>query len=281
MNVIVITNQNGGVAKTTSSLNISHGLANKGFRVLSIDTDAQSHLSLACGIQYKELNFKSFDVNDPSTYEKASLEGKDEPSILELLEADDNFQEVLEHSRKRIADRFDLIPSNPRLGLYASVNLPQKMDRERRLKSFLDGIDENQYDFVVIDSPPSFGIVGINNLVAAHHVIIPVELDAFSMFGMRDMFDTIGKVHKKLNQDLQLLGIVAVKVRPTELLARKFAKLYDQNFDNKYFASYVRHNIAISKAVALKQSIFDFDIHSNGAHDYMRVVNEIIEKVNQ
>lgn len=278
MKIIVITNQNGGVAKTTSSLNISHGLALKGFRVLAIDTDAQSHLSLACGVQYKELNFKSFDVNDPSTYEKASLDGEDVLSVLDAMEAEDDYEEVLNEVKRKIGNNLDLIPSNPRLGLYASVNLPQKMDRERRLKSFLDGIDQEAYDYVVIDSPPSFGIVGINNLVAAQHVIIPVELDAFSMFGMRDMFDTIGKVHKKLNTNLQLLGILAVKVRPNELLARKFAKLYDQNFDKKYFSSYVRHNIAISKAVAHKTSIFDFDKHSHGAHDYMRVVNEIIEK---
>jgi chromosome partitioning protein len=278
MKVIVITNQNGGVAKTTSSLNISYGLARKGLRVLSIDTDAQSHLSLACGVRYKELNFKSFDVNDPATYEKATLAGEEDASLLNVLEADDNYQQVLEETKQRVGGKFDLIPSNPRLGLYASVNLPQKMDRERRLKSFLDGIDPDQYDYVVIDSPPSFGIVAINNLVAANHVIIPVELDAFSMFGMRDMFDTIGKVYKKLNNNLNLLGILAVKVRSNELLARKFAKLYDQNFDKKYFKSYVRHNITISKAVANQVSVYDYDINSHGAMDYIRVVEEIIEK---
>lgn len=246
MHVISILNHKGGVGKTTTTANLGAGLAILGYKVLLIDLDGQENLSY------------SFGVSDAPDNIYQAMRG-----YLKYLP----IQEVKE--------RLYLVPSN--LDLSASeLELANEPGREQILKNLLKKVTQD-YDFALIDCPPSIGVLTINALTASSYVIIPVEAEAFALKGMMKLTETIEKVRDRLNDHLKIMGVLITKYdqrKTTNKLIQE--RLASSNELGKTFDTIIRTNASLSSAQLGREDIFSFDPKSNGAEDYLRLSQEVV-----
>ncbi len=245
---VCIINKKGGVAKTTTALAIAAGLIKKGKKVLSIDLDSQCNLTMCTGAQ---------------------LDGKNVLGVLlEQVSITDAIQKT---------PMGDVLPAC--LALAGADGVITETGKEYRLREALNAI-EDEYDYAIIDTPPSLGVLSINAMTAADWIVIPAQADIFSRDGLMQLARAIDKDRKYCNKNLKIAGIVLTRYSDRNILSRNLRKTYDDiaaQMGTKVLSSTIRENIAIKEAQVMHQTIFDYDKNSNGAHDYRNLVNELLK----
>ena len=242
--VIAVANHKGGVGKTTSTQNIGAALAKLGKKTLLLDLDPQGNLSDAFG----------YDDVEESIYD--ALTDKAEVPIIKL------------------GDHLDLIPSNLDLSV-AEVELSGRTGREYTLKDAIDGV-VNKYDYVLIDCPPSLGLLTINALTACDEVYIPLDSHYFSMKGLDKLMFIINQIKKRLNTDIRISGVFMTRYDPRVVVNKNIAAMVEEGFPDTLFKTKIRNNIALVEAPIENQDIFRYAPKSNGAKDYTALTAEIV-----
>jgi len=250
--IFCIANQKGGVGKTTTAVNLAAGLAKLKQRVLLIDLDPQGNATMGAGIN------------------KAQLKG----SIYEVLLGMIEVQEV------RVASEsggFDVLPANRELA-GAEVEMVELEDREKRLKDALATVDAD-YDFMLIDCPPSLSMLTLNGLCAANGVIIPMQCEYYALEGLSDLVNTIKKVHAKLNPSLKIIGLLRVMYDPRMTLSQQVSAQLEQHFGDKVFKTIIPRNVRLAEAPSYGMPGVNFDPASKGAQAYLNFGAEMIERI--
>jgi chromosome partitioning protein len=252
MHIFAIANQKGGVGKTTTSVNLAAALQMAGQRTLLIDLDPQGNATMGAGIDKRALPRSVYHV------------------LLGLAA-------MAEARVTSPSGGFDVLPANRDLA-GAEVELVDLDQRELRLKQALaNHIDD--YDFVLIDCPPSLSMLTLNGLCAAHGVIIPMQCEYYALEGLSDLVNTIKQVHKNLNRDLRIIGLLRVMFDPRSLLANQVSAQLEQHFGDKVFKTLVPRNVRLAEAPSHGIPGVLFDKAAKGALAYMTFANEMIERV--
>lgn len=251
MIVIAIANQKGGVGKTTTAVNLAAALAMRGRRTLLIDLDPQANSSISY-LDTRALERSMYDVLSNGT----------------------KLGEIIQHSP---VPRLDIAPSRIALAKLES-QLVGELDAHFRLKDRLDSVAA-EYDFVVIDTPPALGLITVNALVAATHLIIPVQSSYFALEGTDDLLETVEKIRSRPNPNLKLLGAVITLHDKRTTLSRDVQKAIAQVFGDRVFQTTITRSIRLEESPAHKESIFTFAPQSSGANEYYRLCEEVIERV--
>ncbi|HYP26873.1 MAG TPA: ParA family protein [Blastocatellia bacterium] len=250
--IIAIANQKGGVGKTTTAINLSAGLAIGNKRVLLIDLDPQGNSSLS--------------FLDPTTITH---------SIYELLtEPDIPHEEVLKPTR---VPGLDILPSRISLAKFES-KLIGEFDAPFRLKDRIEGIARN-YDYILIDTPPTLGLITVNALVASNYLIIPIQPSYFALEGTDDLLETVEKVKARPNPNLQVLGVVITLHDKRTTLAKDIYEQIKQVFGDKVFDTVISKSVRLEESPAYKETIFTFAPNSSGASEYSSLCEEVIRRV--
>ncbi|MGN1300346.1 MAG: ParA family protein [Clostridia bacterium] len=248
--VISIANQKGGVGKTTTSINLSTILAKKGKKVLLIDADPQGNGTSGLGIN-KEQKFSVYDV------------------LIEDIEVENTLQ-------KTLVKNLDLCPSNINLA-GAEVQLVSMEDREYRLKTKLD-IIKNKYDYIIIDCPPSLGLVTLNAFTASDSVLIPVQCEYYALEGLGQLLNTIELVKKHMNKDLRIEGALLTMYDARTNLSNQVVKEVKRYFEDKVYKNVIPRNVKLSEAPSYGMPITMYDPRSKGAKSYEKFAKEFLKK---
>lgn len=251
--IIAITNQKGGVGKTTTAINVSAALASKGFRTLLVDLDPQANSSMSF-----------LDVRDL------------EAAVYEALTEDDVHLPDVIHPANEQENLF-VAPSTISLAKI-EAKLLGELDSYYRLKDELDRI-QNDFDYVVIDTPPTLGVITVNALVAATHVLIPIQSSYFALEGTDDLLETVDKIKARANPDLQILGAVITLYDKRTLLARDIRDQLNDVFGDRLFDTVITKSVRLEESPAYKESIFSFAPQSSGAYEYYKLSEEILSRV--
>ena len=251
MIVIAIANQKGGVGKTTTAVNLAAALAMRGRRTLLIDLDPQANSSISY-LDTRALERSMYDVLSNGT------------TLSEIIQ-------------KSPVPKLDIAPSRIALAKLES-QLVGELDAHFRLKDRLDAV-ASDYDFAVIDTPPALGLITVNALVAATHLIIPVQSSYFALEGTDDLLETVEKIRSRPNPNLKLLGAVITLHDKRTTLSRDVQKAITQVFGDRVFHTTITRSIRLEESPAHKESIFTFAPQSSGANEYYRLCEEVIERV--
>lgn len=248
--IIAIANQKGGVGKTTTSVNLSASLAMSGSRVLLVDLDPQGNATMGCGVDKNDLD----------------------ESIYDWLIEDAPLQKVLRHC----TGKFDVLPANLDLTA-AEVALMQKDEREFHIKRGLDR-DAANYEFVIIDCPPSLSILTVNALIAADGVLIPMQCEYYALEGLTALLDTIEGVKEHANPDLAIEGILRTMYDPRNSLTRDVSRQLLQYFADEVFRTVIPRNVRLAEAPSHGLPAILYDRSSRGAVAYMALAGELRQK---
>ena len=251
MIVIAIANQKGGVGKTTTAVNLAAALAMRGKRTLLIDLDPQANSSI-------------------SYLDTRALER----SMYEVLQNGTTINDII---RESTVPNLFIAPSRIALAKLES-QLVGELDAHFRLKDRLDRV-AGDYDFAVIDTPPALGLITVNALVAATHLIIPVQSSYFALEGTDDLLETVEKIRSRPNPNLKLLGAVITLHDKRTTLSRDVQKAIAAVFGDRVFQTTITRSIRLEESPAHKESIFTFAPQSSGAYEYYRLCEEVIERV--
>ena len=252
MRIFCIANQKGGVGKTTTTVNLAAGLAQVGRRVLLVDLDPQGNATMGSGIDKRTL--------DPSVYD-VLLEGVDVASA----------RQPSPHGG------YDVLGANRDLA-GAEVELVPLERRERRLKTALQAVAAD-YDFVLIDCPPSLSMLTLNGLCAAHGVIVPMQCEYFALEGLSDLVNTIKQVHANLNPDLQIIGLLRVMFDPRITLQQQVSDQLKAHFGDKVFNTVIPRNVRLAEAPSYGQPGVTFDPASKGAQAFVEFAREMAARL--
>jgi chromosome partitioning protein len=250
---LAIANQKGGVGKTTTTANLGAALARSGHKVLVIDLDPQANLTLHLGAQVEP--------------------GK--PSIYQALMGQCTFADII-----RPTDQKDLslVPASIDLA-GAEIELVSVVGRETVLRDALKSLKSSRWDFVLIDCPPSLGLLTINALTAAHGLLVPVQAEFFALQGLTQLLSTVDLVRKRLNPKLQLRGIVPCLVDGRRNLSREVLARLSEAFSGHVFRTPIRSTVALAEASGHGQTVFAYAPRSHGAADYAAFAKEVIADV--
>jgi len=250
--IFCIANQKGGVGKTTTTVNLAAGLAQIGQRVLVVDLDPQGNATMGSGIDKRKLELTVYDV----LLESASLQ-----------------------EAKVRADKagYDVLGANRELA-GAEVDLVALERREARLKAALAEAGAD-YDFILIDCPPSLSMLTLNGLCSAHGVIVPMQCEYFALEGLTDLVNTIKQIHANLNPDLQIIGLLRVMFDPRITLQQQVSEQLKAHFGNKVFDSVIPRNVRLAEAPSYGLPGVVFDPSSKGAVAFVEFAKEMVARI--
>ena len=247
--IISVANQKGGVGKTTTTVNLSTLLAKKGKKVLLIDTDPQGNATSGLGVT-KEL----------------------ELSVYDILVGDTTFEETIE---KTAIKNLSVCPSNISLA-GAEVQLVSMMSREQRLKVKLDEI-KDKFDYILIDCPPSLGLITLNAFTASDTVLIPVQCEYFALEGLGQLLNTVNLVKKHLNKNLEIEGALLTMYDARTNLSNQVVKEVKKYFEGKVYKTVIPRNVRLSEAPSYGMPISLYDPRSKGAKAYEKLSKEFLK----
>ena len=251
LKVIAFANQKGGVAKTTTTLNLAAAFVEEGYRVLCCDMDPQGNLTMSQGI-------------DPDNLQK---------SMYDVLVHKTPIKEVI-HTRE-----VDIACASIDLA-GAEIAMSTMIGRERSLERALKEV-ENDYDYVFIDTPPSLGLLTINALTAANKVIVPVQCEYLSMRGLIQLQNTLAMIREQLNPDVEIEGILPTMVDTRTLHAKEAIELLEENFGDRVFASRIRKPVRFAEAPVKGMSVLKYDPDGLAAHAYRQLAKEVLSNASR
>ncbi|SKA97474.1 chromosome partitioning protein [Caloramator quimbayensis] len=247
--IISIFNQKGGVGKTTTNINLCSYLASMGKRVLTVDIDPQGNTTSGLGIEKRKLENSIYDVIMGLSADKVIINTN--------------------------INNLDIIPSNVELA-GAEIELTSKIDRERRLKKAFEDIKDN-YDYIIIDCPPSLGLLTLNALTASNSVLIPIQCEFYALEGVSQLMSTIQLVKKSLNKDLYIQGVIMSMFDGRTNLSIEVVEEVKKYFKGKVYTTIIPRNIKLAEAPSYGMPIMLYDKNSKGAEAYKRLAEEFLE----
>ncbi|MFT7776169.1 ParA family protein [Roseateles sp.] len=250
--IFCIANQKGGVGKTTTTVNLAAGLAQIGQRVLVVDLDPQGNATMGSGIDKRKLEMTVYDV---------------------LLES----ATVAEAKTRAEKAGYDVLGANRELA-GAEVELVELERREARLKSALAQAGAD-YDFVLIDCPPSLSMLTLNGLCSAHGVIVPMQCEYFALEGLTDLVNTIKQIHANLNRDLEIIGLLRVMFDPRITLQQQVSDQLKSHFGDKVFDTVIPRNVRLAEAPSYGLPGVVFDPSSKGAQAFVDFAKEMVRRI--
>ncbi|MBA2674712.1 AAA family ATPase [Ramlibacter sp.] len=250
--IFCIANQKGGVGKTTTTVNLAAGLAKVGQRVLMIDLDPQGNATMGSGVDKRKLEYTIYDV---------------------LLESA-GIAEARVRSEKC---GYDVLGANRELA-GAEVELVDVERREKRLKQAIAAVDA-EYDFVLVDCPPSLSLLTLNGLCAAHGVIVPMQCEYFALEGLSDLVNTIKQVHANLNKDLQIIGLLRVMFDPRITLQQQVSEQLKAHFGEKVFNTVIPRNVRLAEAPSYGLPGVVFDPAARGSQAFVEFAKEMVDRI--
>ena len=245
--IISLLNHKGGVGKTTSAVNIGAGLVELGKKVLLVDLDPQANLTLSFGIPRQPV------------------------TIYEAMRGESELQPY------KIKNNLDIVISTLDLS-GVEMELSNEAGREYILREVFDPLVEN-YDFIILDCPPSLGLLTLNALTCSKYVIIPLQTEFLALQGLAKIKQVIDKVKFRLNKDLEIGGVVATMYDARKVLSRDVVETILKYFGEKVFKTYIRDNVALAEAPAQQKDIFTYSPKSSGAEDYLNLCREIVQRM--
>ena len=248
--IIAIANQKGGVGKTTTSVNLGAGLAQVGKKVLLVDIDAQGNATTGVGIEKSELD----------------------QCIYNVLVEDADVQGVIQ---KTATENLDVLPATIQLA-GAEIELVPTISREVRLQRALQPV-RDEYDYIIIDCPPSLGLLTINALTAADSVIIPVQCEYYALEGLSQLLNTVRLVQKHLNKNLAIQGVLLTMLDARTNLGIQVIDEVKKYFRDKVYRSIIPRNVRLSEAPSHGKPIMQYDAKSRGAEVYIDLAEEVFE----
>ena len=250
--IFCIANQKGGVGKTTTTINLGAGLSRIGQRVLVVDLDPQGNATMGSGVDKRALELSVYDV----LLENASI------------------AEARQRSEKA---GYDMLGANRELA-GAEVELVKLDRRDRRLKRALDAVRDD-YDFVLVDCPPSLSLLTLNGLCSAHGVVVPMQCEYFALEGLSDLVNTIKQVHANLNPDLQIIGLLRVMFDARITLQQQVSEQLKTHFGEKVFNTVIPRNVRLAEAPSYGLPGVVFDPASKGAQAYVEFATEMVQRL--
>lgn len=247
---VAIANQKGGVGKTTSSINLAAALSKKRKKVLLVDSDPQGNASSGVGVNTRNIPHHLYN------------------SYIGSCPIEDT---VIQTGVKNL----DIVPSNINL-VAAEIELINKPARETTLKKLLETVSEN-YDYILIDCPPSLGLLTINALTAADSVLIPMQCEYFAMEGLAQLVSTIRSVKKSYNSNLFIEGLLLTMFDKRNKLTHQVAEELSKHFSKQLFRTVIPRNVRLSECPSHGQTVIDYDIRSTGAKAYIQLANEFLK----
>lgn len=248
--IIAVANQKGGVGKTTTAVNLSSCLGYKGKKVLLIDVDPQGNSTSGLGIDKKKIGKSAYDV---------------------LI----NDVDIVETLVQTPIENLMLCPSNIQLA-GAEVELVSTISRENRLKNSLDTIKDN-YDFILIDCPPSLGLLTLNSLTASNTILVPIQCEYYALEGLSQLMETVKLVQRHLNKELDVEGVVLTMFDARTNLSIQVVEEVKKYFRNKVYRTVIPRNVRLSEAPSYGLPIILYDPKSKGAECYLDLADEVIE----
>ena len=251
MKIFCIANQKGGVGKTTTTVNLAAGLAQIQQRVLLVDLDPQGNATMGSGIDKRSLTNTVYQV----------LIG--ETSLKDTVKRCDSGYHVLAANRELAGAEMDLVDQD---------------HRELRLKRALETVKDD-YDFVLIDCPPSLSLLTLNGLVCAHGVIIPMQCEYFALEGLSDLVNTVKRVTANLNDQLTIIGLLRVMFDPRMTLSQQVSAQLEQHFGDKVFKTIIPRNVRLAEAPSYGLPGVTYDASSRGAVAYKQFAQELVDRM--
>jgi len=250
--IFCVANQKGGVGKTTTAVNLAAGLAKVGQRVLMIDLDPQGNATMGSGVDKRALELSVYDV----LLENAS---------------------VKEAAVRSEAVGYDVLGANRELS-GAEIELVTLERRNDRLKGALKAVDAD-YDFVLVDCPPSLSMLTLNGLCAAHGVVVPMQCEYFALEGLTDLVNTIKQVHANMNPDLQIIGLLRVMFDPRTTLQQQVSDQLKEHFGDKVFDTVIPRNVRLAEAPSYGLPGVVFDPGAKGSKAFIDFAHEMVRRI--
>jgi len=248
--ILAVTNQKGGVGKTTTAVNLSACLAALEQRVLMIDLDPQGNATTGCGV-----------------FKREAL-----PSVYQILIG----RSTLVEARIKTEFGFDILPANRELA-GAEVDLIDMGQREYRLRDALAGIHD-EYDFILMDCPPALNMLTVNGLVAAEAVMIPMQCEYYALEGLTDLVATLKKVRANLNPGLEIEGLLRTMFDPRSTLTQQVSGELEGHFGDKVYRTIIPRNVRLAEAPSYGKPVVAFDRNSKGAQAYLSLAQEMLDR---
>ena len=249
--ILAVTNQKGGVGKTTTSVNLAAGLAQSGMRVLLVDLDPQGNATMGSGVDKRTVKASTYQV------------------LLGLATA-----ESAQHRSE--SGGYDLIPANRDLA-GAEVELVELEHRESRLKTALQSL-VSQYDFILLDCPPALNMLTVNGLVAADAVMIPMQCEYYALEGLSDLINTIKRVRQHLNPKLEIEGLLRTMYDPRNTLAQQVSAQLQEHFGDKLYATVIPRNVRLAEAPSFGVPAVSLDRECKGSQAYIALAGEVLNR---
>ena len=250
--IFCIANQKGGVGKTTTTVNLAAGLSKIGRRVLVVDLDPQGNATMGSGVDKRALTLSVYDV---------------------LLES----ASIIEARVRSDKAGYDVLGANRELA-GAEVELVQLERRDKRLRDALRAV-QTEYDFVLIDCPPSLSMLTLNGLCSAHGVVVPMQCEYFALEGLSDLVNTIKQVHANLNPELEIIGLLRVMFDPRITLQQQVSEQLKTHFGDKVFNTVIPRNVRLAEAPSYGLPGVVFDPASKGAQAFVEFAQEMSQRL--
>jgi chromosome partitioning protein len=248
--VFAITNQKGGVGKTTTSINLAASLAKTRRRVLLVDVDPQGNATMGSGVNKEAVTTSTYSV---------------------LIGGD-----AIETAVTAVESGYDLVPANASLS-GAEVELIDLEHRERRLRNALAPV-RDRYDYILIDCPPALNLLTINALVAANAVIIPMQCEYYALEGLTALLNTIRRIRESLNPTLEIEGLLRTMYDPRNRLDNEVSAQLRRHFGDKLYRTIIPRNVRLAEAPSYGKAVIAYDLQSRGAQAYLALAGEILRR---